>query len=318
MSGPRIWIDLSWLVDNDQGTTSCPGDTTFKMGPNEYDFVVVGAGAAGAAIAARLSQCGKYKVLCLEAGRAGHNYIWSRPPTGSAFMFENPAVNWCYHSEPNATHGNRALYVPRGKMLGGSSSLNGMVYNRGQSSDYDSWAAMGCPGWGYKDVLPFFRKLESTDIGSDEYRGRTGPIKVTVAPKLSAFYDLFLKSAEASGIPHNDDYSGAIQEGSAMAQQTIYRGMRVSTATHYLKPALKRKNLTIARGAEATSLILEGRRCVGIRFVQGGLVQEARASSSCTAMTRCSGERKLTTHLPECREVIKARAAKQSFGGLSD
>ena len=248
------------------------------MGPNEYDFIVVGAGAAGGAIAARLSECGKYKVLCLEAGRAGHNYIWSRPPTGSAFMFENPAVNWCYHSEPSATHGDRVLYVPRGKMLGGSSSLNGMVYNRGQSDDYDSWAQMGCPGWGYKDVLPFFKKLESTDIGSDEYRGRTGPIKVTAAPKLSDLYDLFLKSAESIGIHYNDDYSGETQEGTAMAQQTVYRGLRVSTATHYLKPAIKRKNLFIARGTEATSLIIEGKRCVGIRFVRGGLAQEARAS----------------------------------------
>ncbi|GJH30059.1 GMC family oxidoreductase [Caballeronia novacaledonica] len=248
------------------------------MKSNVYDFIVVGAGAAGGALAARLSECGKYTVLCLEAGRAGHHYIWSRPPTGSAFMFENAAVNWCYHSEPNPTHGNRPLYVPRGKMLGGSTSLNGMVYNRGQPLDYDTWARLGCPGWTYRDVLPFFKKLESTDVGSDDYRGRTGPIKVTVAPKLSAFYDLFLKSAEAIGIRYNDDYSGEVQEGVAMAQQTIYRGLRVSTATHYLKDASKRKNLTIARGAEATSLIMDGKRCVGIRFVQAGLAQEARAS----------------------------------------
>jgi len=248
------------------------------MGQNEYDFIIVGAGAAGAAIAARLSESGKYSVLCVEAGSAGHNYIWSRPPTGSAFMYENPAVNWCYQSEPNETHGNRSIYVPRGKILGGSTALNGMVYNRGQASDYDTWAQMGCKGWAYRDVLPFFKKLESTDVGSDKYRGRTGPIKVTVSPKLSPFYDLFLQAAASVGIPPNADYSGEHQEGSAMAQQTIERGLRVSTATHYLKSASKRKNLTIMKGTEVTSLLIVAKRCVGIRVTRHGASREIRAA----------------------------------------
>jgi len=159
------------------------------MPPKTYDYIVIGSGSAGAVLAARLPEGGKYQVLCLEAGHKGTDYLWARAPGGSLFMFDNPAVNWRYHSEPNETHGNRPLYVPRGKMLGGSSAMNGMVYNRGQRQDYDTWAAMGCRGWGYEDVLPFFKKLESTDIGDDRYRGRAGPVKVTEAPRLSAFYD---------------------------------------------------------------------------------------------------------------------------------
>jgi choline dehydrogenase len=248
------------------------------MQSNAYDFIVVGSGSGGGVVASRLSENGKYKVLCLEAGEEGANYIWSRPPAGVVYMIDNPAVNWRYQSEPHESHGNRPIYVPRGKLLGGSSALNAIVYNRGQRLDYDTWAQMGCKGWSFEDVLPFLKKLESTEIGSDEYRGRTGPIKVTEASKVCSFYDLFIKSAEAIGIPHNPDYSGATQEGVAMAQYTLYRGLRNSTATQYLEPARKRPNLTILQGAEATSLPLEGKRCVGVRFKSKGAMHEARAT----------------------------------------
>jgi choline dehydrogenase len=243
-----------------------------------YDFIVVGSGSAGGIVASRLSEDGKYTVLCLEAGVKGPNYIWSRPPLGVVFLVDNPAVDWRYESEPDPTHANRRIAVPRGKMLGGSSSINAIVYNRGQKLDYDTWSQRGCKGWSYKDVLPYLKRLESTDIGSDEYRGRSGPIKVTESRKLSSFYDLFIKSAEAVGIPFNSDYSGASQEGVAMAQLTGYRGMRHSTATQYLVPARKRPNLTILTGADATSLILEGKHCVGLRFLRNGVMQEARAA----------------------------------------
>ena len=242
------------------------------------DYVVVGSGSAGGVVASRLSESGKYKILCLEAGRRGANYIWSRPPMGVVFMIDNPAVDWRYYSEPNESHGNRQLYVPRGKMLGGTSAINATIYNRGQRLDYDTWGQMGCRGWSYDEVLPFLKKLESTEIGSDEYRGRTGPIKVTEASKISSFYDLFIESAVSVGIPYNPDYSGATQEGVAMAQQTVYRGRRQSTATQYLEPASKRPNLRILSGSEATSLILEGKRCVGIRFRRNGTMHEARAT----------------------------------------
>src|SRR5205085_10757759 len=206
-----------------------------------------GSGSAGGVLASRLSEDGRYKILCLEAGEKGANYIWTVPPGGVVYLIDNPVANWRYQSEPHESHGNRPIYVPRGKLLGGSSALNGIIYNRGQRIDYDTWAQRGCPGWSYADVLPYFKRIESTDIGSDEYRGRKGPVKVNVMAKLSPFYDLYIEAAKAVGIPYNTDYSGASQEGIAMAQQTAARGMRHSTATQYLQPARRRSNLTIAQ-----------------------------------------------------------------------
>ncbi|QDL39845.1 choline dehydrogenase [Rhodoferax sediminis] len=243
-----------------------------------YDFIVIGSGSAGGVLASRLIENGKCKVLCLEAGTKDECYIFTRPPPGLQFLVDNPVVDWRYESKPDPSHGNRRLAVPRGKMLGGSSSINAIVYNRGQKLNYDTWSQLGCKGWGYQDVLPYLKKLESTEIGSDEYRGRNGPIKVTQSKKLSSFYDLFIESAGATGIPFNPDYSGASQEGVAMAQMTARRGERQSTATSYVQPARKRPNLTILTGAEATALILEGKRCMGVRFRRNGTMHEARAA----------------------------------------
>ena len=245
---------------------------------SDYDFIVIGSGSSGGVLAARLTENGKHKVLCLEAGTRSERYLWTRPPAGTAFTIENPKVNWCRFSTPNESTANRSIYVPGGKLLGGTSAINGMIFNRGQRMDYDHWAQMGCRGWSYEDVLPYFKKLESTDIGSDRYRGRSGPMKVTVAEKTSPFFDLFIKSAQAVGYPLNPDYTGDTQYGVAMAQQTVYRGLRQSTATQYLAAARKRPNLTIQTGAEATSLIIEGKRCVGVRFRCNGAVRETRAS----------------------------------------
>ncbi|HYF17656.1 MAG TPA: GMC family oxidoreductase N-terminal domain-containing protein [Ramlibacter sp.] len=242
------------------------------------DFIVVGSGSAGGVLANRLSENGRYKVVCLEAGTKGAKYIWTRPPLGIAFMIDNPEVNWRYSSEPSPSLGGRSIPVPRGKLLGGSSAMNGIVYNRGQRIDYDTWSAQGCAGWSHQDVLPYFRKIESTAIGEDEYRGRTGPVKVIQSTKLCAFFDHFIAAAQAAGIPHNPDYSGATQEGVAMAQLTCWRGERQSTATAYIEPARGRANLTVLQGAEATSLILEGKRCIGVRYRRGGRVQEVRAT----------------------------------------
>jgi choline dehydrogenase len=243
-----------------------------------FDFIVVGSGSGGGVVAARLSENGKYKVACLEAGTRGDRYIWTRPPVGGGMMIENPEVNWCQYAQPNPDLGGRRVYVARGKILGGSSAINGLIFNRGQRLDYDAWEKMGCTGWSYKDVLPWFKKLESTEIGSDEYRGRTGPMKVTVAAKTSPFYDLFTQSAQAVGLPLNPDYSAETQYGVAMAQINVWKGLRQSTATQYLRPARNRPNLSIITGAQVTSLILEGRRCVGVRYRCDGEDRELRAA----------------------------------------
>lgn len=247
------------------------------MANEVYDFIVIGSGSAGGIVASRLAESGKCTVLCLEAGKKGPGYIYSRPPAGTKYLVDNPEVNWRYYSEPHECTGNRPIYVPRGKMLGGSSSINGTIYNRGQRLDYDSWAQMGCRGWSYEDVLPYMKKLECTDIGSDRFHGRSGPIRVTEASKISPFYDLFIKSANAIGIPYNPDYSGETQEGVAMAQQTVYRGMRESTATQYLKRAARHPNMTILAGAEVTKLMIEGKRCFGVQFRCNGKIEEIRA-----------------------------------------
>lgn len=244
----------------------------------QFDYIVIGSGSAGGIVAARLSEDGRHRVLCLEAGTRGPDYIFTKPPAGTVFLIDNPSVNWRYQSEPHESTGGRSIYVPRGKMLGGSSSINGTVYNRGQKQDYDTWAQMGNRGWSHDDVLPYLKKLESTTLGEDKYRGRSGPIRVTEATKTSPFYDLFIKAANAVGIPNNPDYSGASQDGVCMAQQTVFRGFRESTATGYLNPARKRRNFSLLSGAEASALILEGKRGVGVRFLRDGKMQEARAT----------------------------------------
>lgn len=242
-----------------------------------YDYIVAGAGSAGAVIAARLSESGKHRVLCLEAGTENESYIWSRAPLGGAFMIHNEKVNWNDFSEPTPSLDNRKIHVPHGKILGGSSSINATIANRGQKDDYDNWAQMGCRGWSYSDIVKYFKKLESAEIGSDEDRGRDGPIRVSASTKLSPFFDLFIKSAEASGYPYNLDYMSGRQVGVTMAQLSSRRGRRNSTATQYLAPARGRANLTIASGAHAVKLILQGEACVGLHYRQNGVMKEARA-----------------------------------------
>ncbi len=244
-----------------------------------YDYIVVGSGSAGAVLANRLSASGQYTVLCLEAGTEGSNYFWSRVPIGMAKLIDNPAVNWVYESEPDAGSGGRKIPVPRGKMLGGSSSINGMVFVRGQPQDYDHWGQLGNRGWSYQDVLPIFRKMESYDGGDSEFRGRGGPLRVTDTPTdISPLHRRMIESAEKIGIPFTKDYNGGDQEGIGITQVTINKGRRQSTAYCYLDPARERTNLTIESGAMAESLVLEGKTCVGVRYVVNGEKREARAS----------------------------------------
>jgi choline dehydrogenase len=241
-----------------------------------YDYIVVGAGSAGAAVANRLSADLRNKVLLLEAGRASHP--WSFIPIGMARLIRNPAANWLYSSEPEASTNGRRLPVPRGKLLGGSSSINGMVFVRGQAQDFDTWAQMGNRGWSYNDVLPIFRRMESyAGEGDDAFRGREGPLRVTNPEPRDPLFATIIKAAGQVGIQHNPDYNGANQEGIAMSQATIARGRRMSTARCYLDPVRNRGNLHIETGALTKRLLLDGKRCIGVRYSVAGEVREARA-----------------------------------------
>lgn len=242
-----------------------------------FDYIVVGAGSAGSVLANRLSANGKHKVLVLEAGRESHP--WSRIPVGFAKLIENPAANWLYSSEPDAGTGQRRVPIPRGKLLGGSSSINGMVFVRGQSQDYDTWAQLGNRGWSYREVLPIFRDMESYQgEADDEYRGRDGLLKVTESNESGPLYDALIKAAGQVGINYTKDYNGASQDGIGMTQATIRKGRRMSTAVCYLDPARSRPNLTIQANALTESLLLEGKRCVGVRYTLNGQSVEARAN----------------------------------------
>src|SRR5437762_2041430 len=241
-----------------------------------YDYIVVGAGSAGAAVANRLSADQRNKVLLLEAGRASHP--WSFIPIGMARLIKNPAANWLYSSEPEASTNGRRLPVPRGKLLGGSSSINGMVFVRGQAQDFDTWAQMGNRGWSYAEVLPFFKRMESyTGEGDDGFRGREGPLRVTNPEPRDPIFATIIKAAAQVGIRYNPDYNGASQEGIAMSQATIAGGRRMSTARCYLDPVRNRQNLHIETQALTEGLVLDGKRCTGVRYSVAGEVREARA-----------------------------------------
>ncbi|HET7884046.1 MAG TPA: GMC family oxidoreductase N-terminal domain-containing protein [Acetobacteraceae bacterium] len=240
-----------------------------------YDYIVVGAGSAGAVVANRLSADARNKVLLLEAGAASHP--WSRIPIGYARLLTNPAANWLYTSEPEPSTNGRRLPVPRGKLLGGSSAINGMAFVRGQAQDFDTWAQMGNSGWSYDDVLPLFKRMESYAGGDEKYRGRSGPIRVTNPPPRLPLFAALIEAASQVGIPHNPDYNGATQDGIAMSQASIAAGRRMSTARCYLDPIRNRPNLHIESNAMAEALVLTGTRCIGVRYSIRGGVREARA-----------------------------------------
>ncbi len=242
----------------------------------DYDYIVVGAGSAGAVVANRLSADARNKVLLLEAGRPNHPWSWL--PVGSARMITNPAANWLYSSEREANTKGRRIPVPRGKLLGGSSAINGMAFVRGQAQDFDTWAQMGNTGWSYREVLPFFKRIESYQGGGDdEYRGRDGPLTVTDPQPTEPIFQALIAAAAEVGIRHNPDYNGATQDGIVMSQASIFRGKRVSTARAYLDPIRSRPNLRIETDAVADCLLFDGKRCIGVRYSVGGAQRQARA-----------------------------------------
>ncbi len=234
-----------------------------------FDYVIVGAGSAGSVLASRLSEDPGTSVALLEAGpRDWHPFI--HIPAGFIKTFSNRRINWCYDMEPSAGTAGRRVFAPRGKTLGGSSSINGHIYNRGQRMDFDNWAQRGNRGWGYADVLPYFRRMERRLGGDDTFRGRDGALEVSDIPWRHPLCDAFIEGAVQHGIPRNPDYNGTTQEGVNYAQRTISNGRRVSAATAFLKPAMKRLNLRVITHAHATGLILEGKRAVGVRYAKGG------------------------------------------------
>ena len=228
---------------------------------NNYDYIIVGAGSAGCAVANRLSENHQNNVLLIEAGRASHPV--TRLPASFALLIDNPLANWRYRSEPEESTGNREIPVPRGKLLGGSSAINGLVYVRGNKLDYDTWAQMGNTGWSYDDVLPFFKKLENYQGELSEIRGGDGPLKVSEVTDRNPIYDGLFKAAEENKIPVNKDYNGDDQEGISYTQTTIYKGERMSAKIAYLSPIKSRKNLTIITDSLVTRLLFEGKQCVG-------------------------------------------------------
>jgi choline dehydrogenase len=236
---------------------------------SEFDYIVVGAGSAGCILANRLTTDGQSTVCLLEAGpRDWHPYI--HIPAGFIKTLTNPSVNWLYEAEPSHWTAGRPIGVPRGKTLGGSSSINGHIYNRGQRMDFNTWAQKGNRGWGYADVLPYFRRCENRVGGDDTFRGRTGNLHVTDLNYTHPLCEAFMEGAEQIGIPRNPDYNGEAQEGISYVQRTAYKGRRMSTARAFLHPIKSRSNLTLITGAHATRIVMDGKQAQGVEYAKGG------------------------------------------------
>ncbi len=229
-----------------------------------FDFIVTGAGSAGCAVAGRLSESGKYRVLLLEAGGPDRN-PWIHIPLGYTKTYTDPRVNWMFETEPEAQLNGRTLYQPRGKVLGGTSSINGMVYMRGTPTDYDNWRQRGCEGWDWESVLPFFKKAENQERGADEHHGTGGPLNVS-NPVRCPLGDAMVQAAIQAGIPANDDFNGPRQEGAGYYQTTTTSRRRWSAARAYLRDAKRRPNLTVATKAHATRVLIASGRAVGVEY----------------------------------------------------
>lgn len=230
-----------------------------------FDYIVTGAGSAGAAVAARLSESGRYRVLLLEAGPPDTN-PWIHIPLGFAKTYVDPRVNWKFESAPHPQLNNRQIYVPRGKTLGGTSSINGMVYMRGHPNDYDGWRQRGCVGWDWDNVLPYFRKAQNQARGACAYHGVGGPLNVSDSPERSELAEALIGSAVALGIPRTDDFNGPSQDGAGYYQTTTGQSRRWSSAKAYLQPAQGRSNLLVRSNAHATRILFDGLRAVGVEY----------------------------------------------------
>ena len=241
-----------------------------------YDYIIIGAGSAGCVLANRLSADPTTKVLLLEAGARDTN-PFIHMPAGYVALMKGGWVDWGYHTEPQKNLNDRKLFWPRGKVLGGSSSVNAMVYIRGCHSDYDMWRQLGNAGWSYADCLPYFRRAETYEVGSSEFHGTDGPLHVSRPSIRNPLSQAWVDAGVQAGYPFNDDFNGITQEGFGPLDATISRARRFSSATSYLKPALKRPNLTVLTKAQTARILFEGTRAVGVEYIQDKQVKQARA-----------------------------------------
>jgi choline dehydrogenase len=254
-----------------------PADPQKASQKTSYDYIIVGAGSAGCVLANRLTASGRHRVLLLEAGGPDRN-IWIHIPLGYGKLFSNAKVNWLYTTEPEPELNNRRVIQPRGKVLGGSSSINGLLYIRGQHEDYDHWRQLGNAGWSFKDVLPYFRRAEDQERGADELHGVGGHLKVSNVCEPHPLCEAFIEAAQKAGYPRNDDFNGPTQEGAGYFQLTTRNGRRWSTAVGYLKEARRRPNLTVVSKALGTRILFSGRRAVGVEYRQGAATHTAYAN----------------------------------------
>ena len=247
-------------------------------GATTYDYVIVGAGSSGCVVAARLSEDKDVKVLILEAG-GNDDHPLVRMPLGFLRAMLNPEFNWGYMSEPEPQLEGRRLMLPRGRLLGGSSSINGMFYMRGHPRDYDQWRQMGCEGWGYADVLPYFKRMETSWRGEGRYHGGSGPLHVVPIDTRKLLHQPLMETAPLLGYPVSDDLGGEVAEGFAKGEVTIDRkGRRASASWAYLHPAMSRPNLTVETGALTSRVLIEHGRAVGVEYTRGGHLMQARAA----------------------------------------
>jgi choline dehydrogenase len=243
-----------------------------------FDYIIIGAGSAGCVLAARLSEDPAARVLLLEAGPPDTS-LWIHLPIGYGKTMWDPKVNWCFKTDPDPNMNGRQIYWPRGKTLGGSSSINGLIYIRGQRQDYDHWAALGNTGWSYDEVLPYFIRSEHNQRGASTFHGGDGPLKISDIGAKHELIEAFIHGAQECGVPRTDDFNGAEQTGAGYFQLNTWKGWRWSTAKGYLAPARGRANLRVETDAQASGILSEGGRAVGVQYRQGGVMKMVR----CTA-----------------------------------